>query len=178
MFLIRDTFPSFSLPSFRVPNLNFNLNLPLRRGSTQAGGRTFVGFARFRNERVSTINIGQTSSVTRGEPVDESLERIDATKEEEEEKVTQVVADAGFTNVTYDLVGVSDGIELIPKDADSRMASTSTSTSTLTVTPTPTPVGPPKPMRLGLGQEGRTITLEPIYGQVFDVSSGSKGGFN
>lgn len=70
------------MPRMQMPNIN----LP-RRTSTQAGGRSF-GFARFSNERVSTVNIERASTVERGEPVDETIQRIDAAALEEE-KVTQ-----------------------------------------------------------------------------------------
>lgn len=78
-----------------------NINLPGRRGSTTAGGRTF-GFARFSNERVSTVNIERSaaesgtidlgrrgsSTVERGEAVDDTIQRIDSSiLLEEDEKV-------------------------------------------------------------------------------------------
>jgi hypothetical protein len=78
------------MPTIRVPSMQMpNIRLPGRRGNTNAGGRTF-GFARFSNERVSTVNIGQqsdTSTVERGEAVDETIQRIDSASLFEKEKV-------------------------------------------------------------------------------------------
>jgi len=83
-----------------------NFTLPGRGESTQAGGRTF-GFARFTNERVSTINIGK-STLERGEKVDD--EAISSGGDlGEGEKVTDASSQSGFASVTYDIIGVTEG---------------------------------------------------------------------
>lgn len=85
-------------------------------------------------------------------------------------KITEVPQDVGFSNVTYDLVGVHDEMELVPsssqadkKDEASAMSTIMEAEGTATTAPPP-----PKPQRSGLlvdfGQED-----EPVYSEVVDV---------
>ncbi len=91
---------NLSMPTIRVPSMTMpNLNLAGR--STQG---TF-GFARFSNERVSTVNIERSaadstttdgdgnSSVERGEIVDDTIQRIDTASllEKGEQKVLSII---------------------------------------------------------------------------------------
>lgn len=87
-----------SLPSFRE-GINFG-STALRRGS--------VAFARFSNERVSTINIGQRAAASGEESSIERTEPVDAETKPIETPVPDRT-EVGFTNLTYDLIGVGGG---------------------------------------------------------------------
>jgi hypothetical protein len=74
-------------------------------------------FARFSNERISTINIGQTSS---GEI--QRTEKVDADAEPMEADVPETSASGfGFANLTYDIIAI--GVEQA-KAADESVALT------------------------------------------------------
>lgn len=180
---ISNLIPSnLSMPTIRVPSMqmpNINISFPGRRGSTQAGGRTF-GFARFSNERVSTVNIERSAAETpadatveRGELVDDAIQRIDSASFLEE-KVTQVSPDSGFTNVTYDLVGVHEGTNEPVQSGMMELvgASGSGSLGAFDVEASPPP---PKPIRIGTGilelreLSGVSALVEPVYSEVVDV---------
>lgn len=163
--------PSVRVPSIAMPNIGLSFPNLVRRRSTQAGGRTF-GFARFTNERVSTVNIehsANSSGIERGEPVDESIQRIDSS-----EKVTQVSPDTGFVNLLpCDIVGVGAtesplDLETLQKNTDSFMEADATSGNEQKTSEIP---GPAKPARTLASKVSPTqeILMEPIYNEVADV---------
>jgi hypothetical protein len=80
--------------------------------------RPSFAFARFSNERISSINIGQATSgeIQRTEKVDAEAKPIDT------EVPETSAAGFGFSNVTYDIIGVGQG-------------ATSTGTESVSLTP-------------------------------------------
>ena len=74
--------------------------------------RPSFAFARFSNERISTINIGQTTAgeLQRTEKVDAEAKPIDADVPESSS------SGFGFSNVTYDIIGI--GAEATSSTAD------------------------------------------------------------
>jgi hypothetical protein len=56
------------------------------------------------------VNIERgAGNLERGEQVDETINRVDGGDVQDKEKVTDASAQSGFTNVTYDIIGVTEG---------------------------------------------------------------------
>jgi len=149
------------MPNMTIPNMqmsNINIPIPGLRGSTQAGGRSF-GFARFSNERVSTVNIERSAgNLERGEQVDQEINSMKTGVPLE--KVTNASTDLGFANVTYDIIGVISG----PSSTLIESEKVSTSSKDTDVQDLPNKdleISPAKPT-----WNLKTLNSEPIYDDI------------
>lgn len=110
------------MPSIRIPIVPGSGG---RRSSTLSNSLQSFGFARFTNERISSVTIGRpeadkeedsnqskSSSIRRAEQVDD--EPLPDTSTQMEGKVTDVNAGFGFSDVSYDLVaGVGEDEQVV-----------------------------------------------------------------
>src|SRR5665811_1098635 len=170
--------PNFTMPNLSMPNMqmpNINIALPGRGGGGSTAASSSFGFARFTNERISSVNINAAGTLERAEAVD----CIDSTEIPlEKEKVTDASPDFGFANVTYDIIGVTDAetastmelISPIESEAEYSVGSVSSFQSFESASTSGNeksgmknvPRGPAKPTRV-IKKENN---YEPIYDEV------------